>query len=58
MQSIGEAMHKSAQSGACLEGKAGSRTQPTKPNSLLSQGEPKEESGEGKTREADFEEKK
>lgn len=44
LQTIGEAMYK--------PGQAGQTEQPA------SQGEPKEEGGEGKTREADFEEKK
>lgn len=46
LQSIGEAMHKSAQGGSASGG------QPA------SQGEPESGNGEGKTREADFEEKK
>jgi len=48
LQTIGEAMRKSAQGG----NPSGQAEQPA------SQGEPKNDGGEGKTREADFEEKK
>ena len=58
LQSIGEAMHKSAQSGPASSGQGGQQNPTGQAEQPASQGEPKEESGEGKTREADFEEKK
>ena len=45
MQSIGEAMHKSAQKRACLSGQGGQQNPTGQAEQPASQGEPKEESG-------------
>jgi len=58
LQSIGEAMRKSAQSGPAASGQGEQQNQSSQAEQPASQGEPKNEGGEGKTREADFEEKK
>jgi len=58
LQSIGEAMRKSAQGEPASNGQGGQQNQSSQAEQPASQGEPKNEGGEGKTREADFEEKK